>query len=153
MGNDDAVYTTAQISRGSTFRVPIEVKAPDTVITWDFNVIGSDIGFAIYVCPSGTDPGEAHASDMEEVQAYQKHVDGESVQGSIVCSRVGCFVLRWDNTYSWMLSKSIRYHVDVIDPLEYRRSMSSLISADTMSIISGLSQMSADTSAISHLSR
>ncbi|XP_004342753.1 SEC14-like protein [Capsaspora owczarzaki ATCC 30864] len=124
-----AMYQEMAIGRGSTFRLPIQVKDADTVITWDFFVhSGADVGFGVFFTKDSIDT-EAHADKLEELEKSVKYKG--SVQGTMVCQRAGQYVLRWDNTYSWVTPKTLSYHVDVISSEIYRRSLSSLLSVST----------------------
>lgn len=139
-----SMYKETTIGRGSTFRIPFEVKEADTVITWDFFVhSGADVGFGIFHSSEVVDI-DAHASDLAEVEKTQRYKD--SVQGTYVCTRPGLYVLRWDNTYSWVTSKTLSYHADLIGSELYRRSLSSLLSVSTSASLNSIDTTETSTS-------
>lgn len=75
----------------------------------------ADVGFGVYL---KTKSGERQkAGDMVEVvpnQRYNSHLVPED--GSLTCSEPGVYVLRFDNTYSFIHSKRISYSVEVLLP-------------------------------------
>ncbi|KAJ6659068.1 hypothetical protein lerEdw1_019371 [Lerista edwardsae] len=103
------------VNRGSSQQVEYEILTPGCVLRWQFMSDGADIGFGVFL---KTKNGERqHASEMKEVlasQRYNAHMVPED--GSITCSEAGIYVLRFDNTYSYLYSKKISYTVEVLLP-------------------------------------
>lgn len=76
---------------------------------------GADVGFGVY---QKTRIGERQrAGEMMEVlpnQRYNAHLVPED--GSLTCSVAGIYVLRFDNTYSYLHAKKVSYTVEVLLP-------------------------------------
>ncbi|KAJ6634224.1 hypothetical protein lerEdw1_014104 [Lerista edwardsae] len=103
------------VNRGSSQQVEYEILAPGCVLRWQFMSDGADIGFGVYL---KTKAGQhQHAGEMREVfasQRYNAHMVPED--GSITCAEAGIYVLRFDNTYSYLYAKKISYSVEVLLP-------------------------------------
>ncbi|KAI1232867.1 hypothetical protein IHE44_0006047 [Lamprotornis superbus] len=103
------------VNRGSSHQVEYEILFPGCVLRWQFRSEGADIGFGVYL---KTKVGERQrAGDMTEVlpnQRYNAHMVPED--GSLTCSTPGIYVLRFDNTYSFLHSKKVSYSVEVLLP-------------------------------------
>ncbi|XP_028565634.2 SEC14-like protein 2 [Podarcis muralis] len=103
------------VNRGSSQQLEYEILFPGCVLRWQFMSDGADIGFGVYL---KTKVGaRQHASEMEEVhpnQRYNAHMVPED--GSITCADPGIYVLRFDNTYSYIHAKKISYSVEVLLP-------------------------------------
>ncbi|XP_014398021.1 PREDICTED: SEC14-like protein 3 isoform X4 [Myotis brandtii] len=106
---------SVQISRGSSHQVEYEILFPGCVLRWQFYSDGADIGFGIFL---KTKMGERQkAGEMTEVlptQRYNAHMVPED--GSLTCSEAGVYVLRFDNTYSFVHTKKISFTVEVLLP-------------------------------------
>ncbi|XP_019394811.1 PREDICTED: SEC14-like protein 2 [Crocodylus porosus] len=103
------------VNRGSSHQVEYEILFPGCVLRWQFMSDGSDVGFGVYL---KTKIGERQrAGDMTEVhptQRYNAHMVPED--GSLTCSTPGVYVLRFDNTYSYLHAKKVSYTVEVLLP-------------------------------------
>ncbi|KAJ7309541.1 hypothetical protein JRQ81_007589 [Phrynocephalus forsythii] len=106
---------TTVVNRGSSQQMEYEILFPGCVLRWQFMSEGADIGFGIYL---KTKVGERqHASEMTEVipnQRYNAHMVPED--GSLTCADAGVYVLRFDNTYSYIHAKKVSYTVEVLLP-------------------------------------
>lgn len=96
------------ISYGAAFSVPLTVDVEGTVVAWEFNLTsGKDIGFSVdYVPKGGTKTG------------VFPYIKVETHQGSFNAPGVGSYTLLWDNTYSYLTRKVLRYKVGAIPPIE-----------------------------------
>ncbi|XP_077164082.1 SEC14-like protein 2 [Paroedura picta] len=106
---------SVMVSRGSSHQVEYEILFPSCVLRWQFMSEGADIGFGIYLKTKAG--SRQHAGEMTEVytnQRYNAHLVPED--GSLTCSEAGVYVLRFDNTYSYIHSKKISYTVEVLLP-------------------------------------
>ncbi|XP_062482073.1 SEC14-like protein 2 isoform X2 [Pezoporus occidentalis] len=103
------------VNRGSSHQVEYEILFPGCVLRWQFRTEGSDVGFGVYL---KTKAGERQrAGAMTEVypnQRYNSHLVPED--GSLTCSTPGIYVLRFDNTYSYLHAKRVSYSVEVLLP-------------------------------------
>ncbi|XP_061865867.1 SEC14-like protein 2 isoform X1 [Colius striatus] len=106
---------TVVVNRGSSHQVEYEILFPGCVLRWQFRSEGADVGFGVYL---KTKIGERQrAGDMTEVypnQRYNSHMVPED--GSLTCSTPGIYVLRFDNTYSYLHAKKVSYSVEVLLP-------------------------------------
>ncbi|XP_062446015.1 SEC14-like protein 2 isoform X2 [Rhea pennata] len=106
---------TVVVNRGSSHQVEYEILFPGCVLRWQFRSEGADVGFGVYL---KTRIGERQrAGDMTEVypnQRYNSHMVPED--GSLTCSAPGIYVLRFDNTYSYIHAKKVSYTVEVLLP-------------------------------------
>eukprot|EP00897_Mesotaenium_endlicherianum_P002508 jgi/Mesen1/2285/ME000154S01453 len=95
------------VAPGYKHEVPLTVECEGSVVAWDFKLtMGKDVGFSVdFVDSSGTKTG------MLPYQRVEVH------QGSFNAPGVGSYTLVWDNTYSILNRKTIRYKVDVIPPV------------------------------------
>ncbi|XP_075425022.1 SEC14-like protein 2 isoform X2 [Ascaphus truei] len=103
------------ISRGSSQQMEYEILFPGCVLRWQFQSDGADIGFGVF---RKTKAGERQkAGDMIEMlpnQRYNAHMVPED--GSLTCAEPGTYVLRFDNTYSFIHAKKLGYTVEVLLP-------------------------------------
>ncbi|XP_011748914.2 SEC14-like protein 3 isoform X3 [Macaca nemestrina] len=108
---------SVQINRGSSHQVEYEILFPGCVLRWQFLSDGADIGFGVFL---KTKMGERQrAGEMTEVlpsQRYNAHMVPED--GSLTCSEAGVYVLRFDNTYSFVHAKKVSFTVEVLLPDE-----------------------------------
>lgn len=105
----------ATINRGSSQQMEYEILFPGCVLRWQFQSDGGDIGFGVF---RKTKAGERQkAVDMIEVvpnERYNSHMVPED--GTLTCTEPGTYVLRFDNTYSYIHAKKISFTVEVLLP-------------------------------------
>ncbi|KAI5624365.1 SEC14-like protein 2, partial [Silurus asotus] len=110
------------ISRGSDHQLECEVLVPNCLLRWQFTSDGGDIGFGIYM---KTKKGvKQKITEMQEVlpnTRYNAHLVPEDE--SYPCEEPGIYVVRFDNTYSVLQSKKIRFTVDVVLPEIHTQNM------------------------------
>ncbi|XP_040207973.1 SEC14-like protein 2 [Rana temporaria] len=103
------------INRGSSQQMEYEILFPGCVLRWQFQSDGGDIGFGVF---RKTKPGERQkAGEMAEAvpnERYNAHMVPED--GSLTCPEAGTYVLRFDNTYSFIHAKKVSYTVEVLLP-------------------------------------
>ena len=86
------------------------------MIAWDFFTEEFDIGFSLLYTDKD---GAVKAKEMEEVHKYERYPNTKSnIEGTFVTTRIGRYLLRFDNTYSMMRSKTIMYKVECVLPDE-----------------------------------
>uniref|UniRef100_A0A8C6AZT8 SEC14 like lipid binding 3 n=1 Tax=Monodon monoceros TaxID=40151 RepID=A0A8C6AZT8_MONMO len=102
-----------QISRSSSHQVEYEILFPGCVLRWQFLSDSEDIGFGVFL---KTMMGEWQwAGLMTEVQLnqrYSAHLMPED--GRLTCTEAGVYVLRFDNTYSFVHTKKVSFTVYVL---------------------------------------
>ncbi|XP_038619702.1 SEC14-like protein 3 isoform X1 [Tachyglossus aculeatus] len=110
------------INRGSSHQVEYEILLPGCLLRWQFVSDGADIGFGVFL---KTKMGERQrAGEMTEVlpsQRYNAHMVPED--GTLTCPEPGVYVLRFDNTYSFVHAKKISFTVEVLLPDEGMQSL------------------------------
>ncbi|XP_061117604.1 SEC14-like protein 2 [Conger conger] len=103
------------IRNGSTHQLEYEILFPGCVLRWQFESIGADIGFGVFM---KNKMGERkRAGEMKGVlrsERYNAHLVPE--ENSLTCLDPGVYVLRFDNTYSMFQSKRISLSVEVLLP-------------------------------------
>lgn len=105
----DPELTETSIAAGADFEVDVEVKNSATV-SWFYRTIKHDISFSVTFVSSAK-PEEKHV-----VVPPQKNDSSVArVQGSWTAEEAGRVILKWDNTYSWLNAKTLRYNVNVDD--------------------------------------
>ncbi|XP_016108990.1 SEC14-like protein 2 isoform X3 [Sinocyclocheilus grahami] len=103
------------ISRGSSYQLDYEVLFPNCVLQWQFASEGSDIGFGLFLKTKGNETKKVEA--MQAIlpsERYNSHLVPED--GSYTCEEPGIYVVQFDNTYSVLHSKKVRFTVDVLLP-------------------------------------
>ncbi|XP_060563002.1 SEC14-like protein 2 [Ruditapes philippinarum] len=105
---------TGNIGRGSTLQLEYEVHEPNSVIRYEFQTDGYDIGFGVFRKKSKE---RMKASEMDTILSTQRsncHLVPED--GAVECDLPGIYVIRFDNTYSWARSKKVYYLIEVLEP-------------------------------------
>ncbi|CAI7743746.1 unnamed protein product [Closterium sp. NIES-54] len=104
--------------------IALTVDAVGTLVAWEFNLTyGKDIGFNVeYTAEDGTKTVGAPSpiltflpTLLQGMVPYQK-VDKH--EGSFNAPAVGSYTITWDNTYSLLTKKTVRYKVGAIPPVE-----------------------------------
>ncbi|XP_077996016.1 SEC14-like protein 2 [Glandiceps talaboti] len=101
---------TVTVSRGSSVDLEYTVEIPGTFISWEFQTEGSDVGFGIFK----KDGGEKALTTIVPTSRCKSNIIVED--GQVKVDDPGTYVVRFDNTYSWVKSKKIKYSVQVLPP-------------------------------------
>ncbi|ELU04161.1 hypothetical protein CAPTEDRAFT_187622 [Capitella teleta] len=111
---DMSKFTQLNVRKGSSAQLEFEVTKPNSMLTWNYWTEGKDIGFGIF---KKTGDERQKAADMEEVME-SKRVNSHMIpeNGSFKCEDPGTYVVRFDNTYSWVNAKDVSYQIEVLDP-------------------------------------
>eukprot|EP00270_Netrium_digitus_P009249 TRINITY_DN2808_c0_g1_i1.p1 TRINITY_DN2808_c0_g1~~TRINITY_DN2808_c0_g1_i1.p1 ORF type:complete len:444 (+),score=125.48 TRINITY_DN2808_c0_g1_i1:218-1549(+) len=114
-------FSEVTIANGCMHEVPLAVECEGSLVAWDFKLsLGKDVGFSVeYINSDGAKLG------MLPYQRIDMH------QGSFNAPGAGSYVLSWDNTYSILTKKTVKYKVDVIPPV---------VSAEEVKVEEALSQ-------------
>jgi len=86
--------------------VPVPIDLDNVVVKYGFSCVGGDIGFGVSF--SGRDGSETDLQPVDRVAAHQS-----TISGTISAPSKGIVTLRFDNTYSWFVSKEIQYSIEV----------------------------------------
>ena len=102
--NSEAVV----INAGSKLWIPILLVKPNSILSWTFTIKDYNCGFGI----------ANSEKDIEEEYIVPKdYYDAdEEVTGSVVIENPGTVYLCWDNSYSWIRSKTIVYSFSIEQP-------------------------------------
>ncbi|KAJ3605149.1 hypothetical protein NHX12_027199 [Muraenolepis orangiensis] len=101
---------SVSIGRGSVFDLEYDIAAPSSVLRWQFASDGADIGFGVFR-KSQEDGTRLTVLPSER---YNAHLVPEDQ--SLLCTHPGVYVLRFDNSYSYLHSKRVSYNVEVLPP-------------------------------------
>ncbi|CAH1232412.1 SEC14L2 [Branchiostoma lanceolatum] len=107
--------TSADVEPGTSLGLEVDVKTPGAVLRWLFKTEDCDIGFGVYKQLGSSN----RYQDMEEVVPCSKHNSHLILtDGELLCEEPGKYVVRFDNSYSWVRSKTLRYSVEVLEPTD-----------------------------------
>ncbi|XP_054709791.1 SEC14-like protein 2 [Uloborus diversus] len=93
-----------KVPRQSSCLVDIAVKEKDIKVEWTFETPTKDIAIGFYY--------RKNNGELEELVPIEKvfcHLVPES--GTFICEKPGVYVLKFDNTYSWISSKKVFYKI------------------------------------------
>ncbi|CAH0585438.1 unnamed protein product [Chrysodeixis includens] len=116
--SEDSIYRSVSLGKGQVHEVIVPNRDPQSVLTWDFDVLRHDIAFTVYrtehelshppqdttaLCVGGADEAKSvlEQKGWREGEHYHRveptlvcH-DGESIQGSHVMLACGSYILQW----------------------------------------------------------
>ncbi|KXJ29102.1 SEC14-like protein 2 [Exaiptasia diaphana] len=107
--------TVATVDRGKKLEIVKEIETPGSILSWEFRTQEHDIGFGIFLC-SPTLDDQDDMDDVLPIQRVNSHLSPEI--GSFECECSGKYVIRFDNTYSWVRKKTVEYSIDISIPSE-----------------------------------
>ncbi|XP_054716216.1 SEC14-like protein 2 isoform X2 [Uloborus diversus] len=110
---DDPSMKTATISQRGTLDVPATVSKAGSVLRWTFQTKDYNIKFGLFYKP----PGATKSRPAEEIIPVES-VDCQVVpeENDLICEKIGTYILRFDNSYSWLTAKQLLYKVEVEEP-------------------------------------
>ena len=96
------------INAGSILWIPIVIVKPNSVLGWSFTIKDYNFGF-----------GVAKSKDMS-VESFiipkEVYEPNKEVKGSVVIDKPQTVYLLWDNSYSWIRSKTVVYSLSIEQP-------------------------------------
>lgn len=98
---------TLTIGKGAIERVTLKTTKPNAIIRWEFQTDDYDVGFAI---ESAADPSK----QLVESKRVDSHITPE--EGEVLVEEPGDYIAVFDNSFSYLRSKVVRYNVQVIQP-------------------------------------
>jgi len=127
----DVGMTKIFVGRGSAYEHPVAVSAPVSdskeplspssptgpitsyVITWEFRTESYNIDFEVAFAASRV---SGQPSPMQQVVVSKSRVDSHlnMIEGGFETPTPGTLILRWDNTFSWTVGKTVLFRVDVV---------------------------------------
>ncbi|KNC22721.1 Protein real-time [Lucilia cuprina] len=133
------LYKTVELKTGYTHEVVIKNNDPKSVLTWDFDVLRSDLHFTLYRVTKDLPEKNDLAVSFFDSGDYQEGVNyfkeepslichnKESVQGSHVMNHKDNYVLHWFSpSCSSEGAAQLNYFYEVLSSANYRGSMTSL---------------------------
>lgn len=90
----------------------VEVYVPESgsILQWEFKTENHDIGFGLYYALDES----KNLQELIPVERVNCHLVPET--GSWYCEDEGTYILKFDNTFSMLRSKKIRYRTEIIPP-------------------------------------
>ncbi|KAM7301476.1 hypothetical protein ISCGN_016995 [Ixodes scapularis] len=102
------------ISSRDAWELRVPVQQSQSLLRWNFNVQRGDLAFDLrYLPPKDDKKPEASDEPLTKPQRLTGQQDG-----SLHCDKPGTYVLRFDNSFSWLTSKNLTYTVEVQPPDE-----------------------------------
>lgn len=121
---DESKVTKKVLGKGETLNLTYKVTSGDQALRWVFWTESHDIGFGISYQPADGKPEQIIADTRINCQQVPE-------DGIHKCVKPGTYIVKFDNSYSWMNSKHLSYSIELVDMSE--------IDSDTVSLISGCS--------------
>ena len=112
--------TLVTVPPRTTSLVPVVVREAGSVLHWVFKTENYDVSFSVHYQPlteTGTETETRPPAEKKCVlanQRYDSHLVPE--QSYLVCQLSGTYFLHFDNSYSWVHSKQVRYFYNVVQP-------------------------------------
>ena len=110
---DLSKFNVVNVARGSSEQITIEATQAGEILSWQFWTDNMDIGFGVF---KRTSDERQKAGEMEEIVPSERvncHIIPEN--GAITCDKTGTYVLRFDNTYSWVNAKKVYYMTELVE--------------------------------------
>nr|CAH0109508.1 unnamed protein product [Daphnia galeata] len=89
-------------------KLKYKVDVANSILKWEFMTEGGDIGFRVYFKSAEEGP-----VDLVPLSRTESHLVTE--EGELICVNPGKYVVVFDNTFSMLRSKKLRYHIVIID--------------------------------------
>jgi len=101
-------WESATVPRAGVFEVPIKIEKGQerSLIIWEFKTDDLDVGFGVFYFEDG--------EKVEELPSKRYEANTEVIRDLIEAKKAGDYVLQWDNTYSWMSRKFLKYRFSVV---------------------------------------
>lgn len=106
-------FIETSVKQGSSIIVDVEVTEVNSALRWQFMTDGNDIKFGIYLKKKGAGK-DSKPEEIIPCEKVNSHLVPED--GIITCKEIGTYLLKFDNSYSWVRSKKMKYDVEVLQP-------------------------------------
>ncbi|XP_055377286.1 protein real-time isoform X2 [Condylostylus longicornis] len=133
------LYQSVELKNGQTHEVVIKNSDPKSVLTWDFDILRSDVHFTLYRTSEDLGTKEDSYSSYIELCGFEEGVHytreeptticrhKESVQGSHVMAAKETYVLHWYcTTTSGEEPAQLHFFYEILSSAHYKGSMTSL---------------------------
>ncbi|CAD5113276.1 DgyrCDS2456 [Dimorphilus gyrociliatus] len=113
---DSSSFTKVNIPRGQIMEVTKKVEKRSSILSWAFQTDSKDIRYGLFYKPDRpeTETGNRKETSLIAFMRVNSHLVPED--GVYTCKLPGFYTLRFDNTYSWINSKSLFYSFQVKEP-------------------------------------
>jgi len=101
-------HVVVNVKARSSHSVPIVVEKAFTSVLWDFSVTTYSIGFKVLY--------QKDDKTTEEVVEYRDVDCEEPCQGRLLCNQAGTYVLFFDNSFSKLRSKDVKFSYSILPP-------------------------------------
>jgi hypothetical protein len=98
------------VSARSIVHVAVVVESAGRLLAWDFKSENGDVGFQLSFAPKGT-PVPDDSAGSEVAIPLEKVGNVVPEVGSHECSEPGTYVCSFDNSTSWVSSRTVSYRV------------------------------------------
>ncbi|XP_057372740.1 SEC14-like protein 2 [Daphnia carinata] len=95
---------------GGKKKLKFNADVPESIMRWQFMTEGGDTSFRIYSKDSKSN------EDLVPLVRVDSHLAME--EGQVTCDQPGKYVFEFDNSFSYLRSKKVRYHITVHSPSE-----------------------------------
>jgi len=102
-GEPDPNRKEITINAAGKFEEVVKIEKENTSILWEFKILSKDVAFSVHY--------ENESKERIEVVKSTKYDCGPEVSGSYNCTKTGCYVLQFDNSYSRWTKKQITYQI------------------------------------------
>ncbi|EDV21362.1 uncharacterized protein TRIADDRAFT_60313 [Trichoplax adhaerens] len=106
-------YSTVHVGARDTLSMDFDIDTPGTEICWEFKTDNHNIAFGIYKSISSNN-GNTEKLDVVTLLRRDSHLYTEI--GSYCCEDPGQYTVVFDNTFSWINSKTLRYLIEIKPP-------------------------------------
>ena len=111
--NSGASFTEAPIKARGDLKIAVDV-AEGGVLGWEFMLESHDIKFGVYRFHSGSYTDKLAVTSGDVVRPLSKsETKGELQAETLENCKGGTYVLYWDNSYSMMTAKTLKYIYEV----------------------------------------
>ncbi|EDV21368.1 uncharacterized protein TRIADDRAFT_60319 [Trichoplax adhaerens] len=108
-------YSSVVIARADCLQLKYEIETPGTLIKWEFKTDHHNIAFGVIKLIENEDGTVEY---YEVIPVTRRNCQLVAEEGDYVCEDPGTYILKFDNSFSWINSKNLQYIVEVLSPDE-----------------------------------
>ena len=114
----DYTMNTIVVDKKTFKTIEVNVQVPGTCLKWEFKTEENDIGFCLYRQRNIEELHGPHSGDDEDDVIPFHRVNSHLVpeDGMVVVPKIGRYIFKFDNTYSWYRNKRVMYRIEVLPP-------------------------------------
>ncbi|XP_072164294.1 SEC14-like protein 2 [Diadema setosum] len=111
----DSRFTEIHVHPGSKVELPFEVSGSGHVLKWEFMTRHANIGFGVFY---HSEPGASKDQWEVVVEKTRCHCHIVPEIGGYSCTKPGTYVILFDNSFSWVRSKKVLHHIELVKEAE-----------------------------------